>query len=60
MDMKKIDIPEYKVATIEGTKYAALSLEHLLKLKRDFRDISPDDNVIKLLDQYIEAILGFE
>ena len=58
--MEKIDIPDYKVITVDDTKYAALGLEHLLKLKREFQKISPDDNVIKVLDQYIEGILGFE
>jgi len=55
-----IDMPAYKVVTVDDKKYAALSLEHLLKLKRDFQKISPDNDVIKVLDQYIEGILGFE
>lgn len=58
--MEKINIPDYKVITIDDTKYAGLSLEHLLKFKQDFQKISPDNDVIKVLDQYIDGILRFE
>lgn len=58
--METIGIPEYKVITIGETKYAALSLEHLLKLKRDFQKVSLDSDVITVLDQYIDGILRFE